>query len=80
MNLWCPKCNGTTFYYKPIDKPAGSSDTIEDELILMDEMKCRNRNCNYEFKIQWYTYVREQWLKDARSRRPGRSYTRTDDN
>lgn len=57
MNLWCPDCNGTSFFYNII----GEQNDPENGKIIVDHMKCRK--CNKEFDIQWYEYVRTAWVE-----------------
>ena len=60
MNIWCPNCGGTQFYY---DKRGEQSSPDSDDTLVSDHMKCKNKSCNFEFHILWYSYVREEWIR-----------------
>lgn len=59
MNIWCPECGSTSFYNDKIEE----TESPTDQLIVKDKMKCKK--CAYEFTIEWYSYVREEWLREA---------------
>jgi C4-type Zn-finger protein len=58
MEIWCPECNNTTFYYSLVSTAAP---TEGNPLIYNDHMKCKK--CGNEFDITWYQYVREGWIE-----------------
>ena len=60
MNLWCPRCNGTFFYY---DKHGEKNVPDQQDTIVTDHMRCKNKSCNYEFNIEWFSFVREEWIR-----------------
>ncbi len=63
MNLWCPQCNNTSFVYEKTN-----SENSPEGMIIHDHMRCKNRNCNYEFNIQWYDSIRSAWINATTER------------
>jgi hypothetical protein len=59
MNLWCPECGGTSFFYSTTNKQEDTNDS--DLTIVTDHMKCKS--CNKEFNIDWYNYIRNDWVE-----------------
>jgi hypothetical protein len=59
MNLWCPDCGSTSFFYNTVEK---EEDKQEGMTIVTDHMKCKK--CNKEFNIKWYEYIRNSWLEN----------------
>lgn len=66
MNLWCPNCNGTQFYYEKLREV---NTTEPGQIIVHDQMKCKNHSCGYEFQIEWYGYIREDWVRENMDQR-----------
>ncbi len=62
MTIWCPQCNGLHFYHDKVSE-VGEPGILPEEIVVKDHMKCKNRNCNYEFNIEWFAYVRDEWLR-----------------
>lgn len=59
MNIWCPECGSTNFYNDKIEE----TESPTEQYIIKDRMKCKK--CGYAFTIEWFSYVREEWLRDA---------------
>lgn len=51
MTIWCPTCDNETFNYQNVNFGAD---------ICKDKLKCRK--CGYEFNIEWYSYIRSDWV------------------
>lgn len=63
MNLWCPNCGSTQFYYDKQSESNLPGSNDPKDIVIEDHMKCKNKSCNYEFNISWFQYVRENWLR-----------------
>lgn len=64
MNLWCPQCLSTKFSYEKINETE-----LEGQAVIKDHMKCKNASCGYEFDIEWFEYLRAEWLRETSEHR-----------